>query len=370
MNEPMEPWARLRKSESTNIFPSASRSQDQYVAAINMTIQARKEARNWKKLTSFWRNIVRGKPSAPALSESVNFIVTPSPSDLSDTDQPLTDVRKQKVEALMDRLKIQVEVRLKKPEEKARQDKRIPDCSEQLARVPQSTPTLSSGLSPSNTSARTLVGEDDDDVFLGALYPNTPSPSFKRNVSSLAGGSPTGSKDQTLPGIPASRSCPTRAPSPLRQVISASASYTERGPISGLPLRTPLKLQVDGCGTNGTSLATRKDQRTPGLGILKASGQPLLNSLPANSSTKHVLFNDLPESSSPLAHVSTRQRDVKQRHATSPDFCSKAEESIHNSTKIPRAIPRRNLKPLQVVTGVRTTTGAQNKWNRASPNRG
>ncbi|KLO11517.1 hypothetical protein SCHPADRAFT_466834 [Schizopora paradoxa] len=356
INEETGPWARL--TSKTGSSKNTTRSHEQYVAAINMTIQARKEARNWKKLTNFWRGLVRGKSSTPTLSESVNFVVTPSPSDLSDSEQPLTDVRRQKVEALMDRLKIQVEVCVKRPEGKTRQDKKEQDLPERVTPASQSTPQLGAKLSPSNMSARTLVEDDDDDVFLGALYPNSiSSSSLKRNLNMLAEESSTVDKGRSSPRISASRSCPTtpRALSPLRQVISASVSDSERGPISGLPLQTPPSIKYD-----GGDIA--KDHRSPrATGILKHSGQSATANLPASSSSKHVLFNDQSESSSPLAHLSTntrtRQRSAGQQTATSSKSLSKAEESPLNSTKIPRPVPRQKLKPLK--TGVCATSAAR-----------
>ncbi len=344
VNDLTGPWARLRVKIDDKQIPI--RSQEPYVAAINMTIQARKEARDWKKLTNFWRNIARGKPKTPVLGESINFVVTPSPSDLSDTDQPLTEVRKQKVEALMDKLKIQVEVRFKQRDGTSQQDSKAQN--EQAIPAPPSSLTLGGKLSPSNTSARTLV-DDDDDVFLGALYPFASSPSLKRDLCKLVDEASTGTvktkTEQIRTGIPASRSCPTRALSPLRQVVSAPASDSEHRPIWGLPQRTPPK--IEGIATPITS----KVQASPGARILKASGQPGLSNLSLNP-PKRVFSDNLTGSRVPLAHrsmnTSERHKAIQRTSALPAGFAAGANKNVqktfNNATKIPRTMPRGQLK--------------------------
>lgn len=78
------------------------RTQEQYMAAVNMSVKARKEARDYRKMAKYWKNVSRALLARSGGGEDV---VSPSPSDISDTgiEEPLPTLRQQNVEALTQR---------------------------------------------------------------------------------------------------------------------------------------------------------------------------------------------------------------------------------------------------------------------------
>ena len=78
-------------ASSTNIGP---RSQEQYVAALNMTLNVRKELKSSKKVTKFWKRVAQeGGLHAD--------VITPSPSDVSSICQNLSPERQKAVDMLI-----------------------------------------------------------------------------------------------------------------------------------------------------------------------------------------------------------------------------------------------------------------------------
>ncbi|KAF7979855.1 hypothetical protein HWV62_40611 [Athelia sp. TMB] len=75
----------------TNIGP---RSQEQYVAALNMTLNVRKELKSSKKVTKFWKRV--------AQEDGLHAdVITPSPSNVSSICQYLSPERQKAVDALI-----------------------------------------------------------------------------------------------------------------------------------------------------------------------------------------------------------------------------------------------------------------------------
>ncbi|KAJ3758028.1 hypothetical protein EV360DRAFT_6801, partial [Lentinula raphanica] len=69
------------------------RAPENYVNAVNMTLQARQELRYWKKVSNFWKKTARE-------SSTNTGAPTPSASNLSEIQESLSIERKKAVEDL------------------------------------------------------------------------------------------------------------------------------------------------------------------------------------------------------------------------------------------------------------------------------
>lgn len=76
---------------------SGIRTPEHYLSAINMTIKARREARGWRKIAYFWKSAARRGISGID-------ILSPSPSDLSETPEGLPGPCVAQTSVLLDRL--------------------------------------------------------------------------------------------------------------------------------------------------------------------------------------------------------------------------------------------------------------------------
>ncbi|KZP34359.1 hypothetical protein FIBSPDRAFT_6474 [Athelia psychrophila] len=88
--------AASKKESSSSSSPIGPRSQEHYVAALNMTLNVRKELKGNKKVTKFWKRVAQeGGLNAD--------VITPSPSNVSSIRESLSLERQKAVDALVAR---------------------------------------------------------------------------------------------------------------------------------------------------------------------------------------------------------------------------------------------------------------------------
>ncbi|KAJ3783114.1 hypothetical protein GGU10DRAFT_254246, partial [Lentinula aff. detonsa] len=74
------------------------RAPENYINAINMTLQARQELQYWRKVSNFWKKTARE-------SDTNAGAPTPSTSNLSEIQETLSDERKKAVQDLREKRK-------------------------------------------------------------------------------------------------------------------------------------------------------------------------------------------------------------------------------------------------------------------------
>lgn len=101
VKNPSSSWSPLMHTMPNSPLVGV-RTQEQYMAAVNMSVKARKEARDYRKMAKYWKNVSRALLARSGGGEEV---ISPSPSDISDTgiEEPLPILRQQNVEALTQR---------------------------------------------------------------------------------------------------------------------------------------------------------------------------------------------------------------------------------------------------------------------------
>ncbi|TFK70573.1 hypothetical protein BDN72DRAFT_766288, partial [Pluteus cervinus] len=87
-SKPGSTWAR--------ILPAivGPRTDDNYISAINLTLKTRRELKEARKITRFWKTLALADPSHDG-------VLTPSPSELSDVVEELSTERRMAIKELM-----------------------------------------------------------------------------------------------------------------------------------------------------------------------------------------------------------------------------------------------------------------------------
>ncbi|KAJ7074398.1 hypothetical protein C8F01DRAFT_1361056 [Mycena amicta] len=187
---PGSPWS--------TIIPSVTgpRTQDEYKASLNMTLKARKELRDAKKVAKYWKQLV--------LENAPTGIVTPSVSSISSIHEPLPPERQKAVDELISTRR-----------------------RASLVSEPQIAPSYSgSSTSSVDVTPPDLPAAENMTPTKPVAPPLSPlaSDSFKTELASVSSGSRLFKRPASKPHRPVLGQIDSNIPSPQRQGYPRSKS--------------------------------------------------------------------------------------------------------------------------------------------------
>lgn len=163
VKNPSSSWSPLMHTTLSNSPLIGNRTQEQYMAAVNMSVKARKEARDCLKMARYWKNVSR---TLLARSGSGEEVVSPSPSDISDTgiEKPLSTLRQQNVEALTQRRASPCSLKwkpVKSPSSSLSEKDYLQSVNEELCQDEQTLVSIDTLFTPNKTLDRPFDNENE-----------------------------------------------------------------------------------------------------------------------------------------------------------------------------------------------------------------